>query len=49
MFNPKIADFLKQNPDVTVIGLYWAGSWRFGLVYAGIWIVLAGIASIFGI
>lgn len=49
MFNPKVKDFLKENEDITVIGLYWAGSWRFGLVYFGIWIALAGIATIFGL
>lgn len=49
MFNPKLEDFEKQNPDITVLGLYWAGLWRFMVVYFGICIFIAGVAALFGV
>lgn len=44
-FNPTIKDFLKENPDVSVLGLYWAGMWRFMMIYLGI---VLGFTVIFG-
>lgn len=39
-FNPKVREFLKEKPDLTIIGLYWAGFWRLYLA------VLAGAFAI---
>jgi len=39
MFNPKVKDFIEdKNP--TVIGLYWAGAWRFTAYYLLFWLFL---------
>jgi len=35
MYNPKIKDYLKDKPDKTLIGLFWAGWWRLMLVIYG--------------
>lgn len=42
MFNPTIKDFLKEKPQLTVVGLYWAGFWR-------LYLIILGIAFGFGI
>ena len=39
-FNPKVSEFLKENEDVTVIGLYWAGYWRLAVIILGCVFVL---------
>jgi hypothetical protein len=36
MYNPKFKDFLKENPEVSVIGVYWAGLWRLNVIVYGI-------------
>jgi len=28
---------LKENPDVTVLGLFWAGYWRFIVIFMALW------------
>ena len=46
--NPKIQDILKENPDTTVLGLFWAGYWRFVCFMFLVWIgfcILAVIVS----
>lgn len=30
-FNPIVKNFLEENPDTTIIGLFWAGFWRWYL------------------
>ena len=42
-FNPKLNDFLKEKPDITVMGIFWAGYWRF---VVAIWAVLVGASVI---
>lgn len=33
-YNPKFREFLDSKPDVTVIGVFWAGWWRlFAIIY----------------
>jgi hypothetical protein len=48
--NPKIKDVLKENENTTVLGLFWAGYWRFAclmfLVWIGIFILAALVASV---
>lgn len=50
-FNPKVKDFLENNKNVTVIGLYFAGLWRFLLFFYGgillIMIFLLGLEVLF--
>jgi len=49
MFNPKVSDFLEENKNVSIIGLYWAGYWRLALCVTGgyivFWILLAMFVS----
>ena len=40
MFNPKITDFLKDNKDVTILGLWWSMLWRFYVALFGIYLAL---------
>jgi len=47
MFNPTLEDFKKVNPNITIMGLFWAGFWRFWVVYFGICIVILGVCSLF--
>ena len=35
--NPKLKDILKENPDTTVLGLFWAGYWRFFVLIMALW------------
>ena len=49
MFNPKVSDFLKQNPDKTVIGLFWGGYWRLIVAFYGIVLVLWGLLAVIGL
>lgn len=36
--NPKIEDMLKKNNSLTVMGLYWAGYWRFLVIAFLMWL-----------
>lgn len=49
--NPKLQDFVDENPNITIVGMYWAFLWRFfALIYGSIFIgmvLLAGLISIF--
>jgi hypothetical protein len=38
--NPRVSDFLKQKPDITVVGLIWAGWWRLYTLIFGIYIII---------
>ncbi len=31
---------MKQYEEVTILGLFWAGYWRFSLIIGGIWLVI---------
>lgn len=47
-FNPKVKEILDENPDTSIIGLFWAGYWRFMLV---VWVsvfLLAFFLAILG-
>ena len=39
-FNPRFIQFLKDNPDKTVLGVFWAGYWRVTLLIACAYFVL---------
>lgn len=49
-FNPKVSEFLAEKPNVTVIGLYWAGYWRLAVcifaVYMAFVVLAAMVAAI---
>lgn len=47
-FNPEVKDFLKEKPDVTIIGLYWAGYWRLLVAIMAIYAAVLTIALIVG-
>lgn len=43
--NPKIKDFLEDNPDMTLLGLSWALFWRLWVVMYG---VIIGVSVLVG-
>lgn len=45
--NPKLKDYLDENEDVTMIGIFWAMYWRFFVVVFVIFLVLSLIVEIF--
>lgn len=45
-FNPKIVKFIDENEDLTILGLYWAMTWRFMIVYLGICVFIVGLSSL---
>lgn len=45
--NPTIKEFLEDYPKVTVLGLYWAGAWRFIVLYFAFIVLLLGLVKIF--
>jgi hypothetical protein len=48
-YNPKLSEFIEGKKDLTVMGLFWAGYWRFVLCIVAIYIALAiaaGMASV---
>jgi len=47
MFNPTVEKFLKENKDVTVIGLFWAGYWRLYLIIFGAIMFFAVLTELF--
>ncbi len=47
-FNPKIKEVLEENPETTILELFWAGYWRFFLVIFGIFFVLGFVVAILG-
>lgn len=44
MFNPKVGDFMKDNPDQTMLGFFWSLYWRFYVVIFGVVIVIEILA-----
>jgi len=46
-FNPDLDSFIKDKPGLTVIGLYWAGAWRFSVVYAIVMLFITGLTAFF--
>lgn len=46
MFNPKLKDFIQDNKDLTVVGLYWAGAWRFMVYYFAIVLGILAVAKL---
>ena len=45
--NPTIKKFLEKHEDITVLGLYWAGMWRFAVLYMLGAIIFGAILAIF--
>ena len=49
--NPKVDDFLKEHPKLTLLGLAWAGYWRLALVFMAVYVVIlvgvVGLAALF--
>jgi len=46
MFNPTVKEFMKEKPDLTIMGLYWAGMWRVSLIVMGIEIFILLLINI---
>lgn len=44
MYNPKVSDFLKENKDITVMGLFWSMYWRWFIIMFGVGVFLALIS-----
>lgn len=44
--NPKVKDFLEEYPNLTLIGLFWAGWWRLYLYVLAICILFTMAATI---
>jgi hypothetical protein len=47
MFNPKFKDFLEENNNITLLGLFWAMYWRFFVIVFGVGIVFSILSKIF--
>lgn len=45
-FNPKVKEMFEENPDQSVIGLFWAMNWRFQLILISIYVGILIIASV---
>jgi len=45
--NPKLKKFLEDNPELTVMGLFWAGYWRFFVIIFGSLFMLGLSISMF--
>lgn len=46
-FNPTLKEKLEENPNLTVMGLWWAQTWRFFVCYAAFWFVIFLLALLF--
>lgn len=46
-FNPTVKEFLEEKPNLTIIGLWWACTWRFMAVYFGVIVAILILAKIF--
>ena len=46
MFNPKVKDFLEDNENKTLIGLYWSMYWRFTVMVYGVIIIIGIIIAL---
>lgn len=40
-FNPDVKDYLSQNPNVSMLGFFWAMYWRVAVVVLGISALIA--------
>jgi len=47
-FNPTVKEFLEKKQDLTLIGLYWAGYWRFFVAVWGIVFLVTLFFAIMG-
>lgn len=47
MFNPHFKDFLKKNPNISMLKLSWALYWRLQIILLPIIIIISIIMSIF--
>jgi|GEM_PF-5971717 len=43
--NPKVKDYLQQNKNITLMGLFWAMYWRFAGLIALVYLFV--LASVF--
>jgi len=47
MFNPKVKDFLEENPKITILGLFWAMYWRYTAIVLVASLAIVILMSIF--
>jgi hypothetical protein len=45
-FNPKVKEFLEENPNQTMLGLSWSLYWRLYSVILGIAVIIALLSEI---
>lgn len=41
--NPKFKDFLEQNPNIGMLGMFWSLTWRFQLIFLGIYFAVVAL------
>ena len=46
-FNPTLKEFMENKPNLTIIGLIWAGWWRLYLIIMGVSVSIAILGSVF--
>jgi hypothetical protein len=46
-FNPKLKGFMEENEDLSVLGLFWAGLWRFYAIVFALSIVISLLSKLF--
>ncbi len=56
MFNPKLKEFMEQNPDKTLLGFGWSVYWRFLILVLAIEVslfvtlgIIMVLLSVFGV
>jgi len=47
MFNQKLSEFMKENPNQTILGFAWSCYWRLYVTIFGIAIVIALLVQLF--
>jgi len=49
MFNPKLKDFIEQNPNKSLLGFAWSCYWRLQVVILVIYLALVIVFLILGL
>jgi len=49
MFNPKLKDFIEQNPNKSLLGFAWSCYWRLQVAILGIYLALVIVFLILGL
>ena len=46
-FNPKLSEFIKENPNLTIMGVVWAGWWRIYVTILGVCFAIGFLSAVF--